>query len=54
MGTEALEAANNGNLDPEKNLLKILEKPYEDKKGINKYQLPAAPSDKIYKTFCGT
>jgi len=51
---EALKAASNGNLDLKKNLLKILEKPYEDKKGISKYQLPAAPSDKIYKTFCGT
>jgi len=51
---EALEAANSGDLKPAKNLLKILEKPYEDKKEINKYQLPAPPSDKIYKTFCGT
>ena len=51
---ETLEAANSGDLKPAKNLLKILEKPYEDKKEINKYQLPAPPSDKIYKTFCGT
>ena len=51
---EALEAANNGDLNPEKNLLKILEKPYKDKKEINEYQLPAPPSNKIYKTFCGT
>jgi len=51
---EALEAANSGDLKPAKNLLKILEKPYEDKKEINKYQSPAPPSDKIYKTFCGT
>jgi len=51
---EALGAANNGNLNLAKNLLKILEKPYENKKGISEYQLPAAPSNKIYKTFCGT
>ena len=51
---EALEAANNSNLNTAKNLLKVLEKPYEDKKEINEYQLPAPPSDKIYKTFCGT
>ena len=51
---EALEAANSGNLKPAKNLLKILEKPYEDKKEINEYQSPAPLSDKIYKTFCGT
>ena len=51
---EALEVANSGDLKPVKNLLKILEKPYEDKKEINEYQSPAPPSDKIYKTFCGT
>jgi len=51
---EALEAANDGDLNPAKSLLKILEKPYEDKKEINEYQSPAPPSDKIYKTFCGT
>ena len=51
---EALDAANNGNLKPTKNLIKILEKPYEDRKEINEYQSPAPPSDKKYKTFCGT
>ena len=51
---EALESANSGNLNPAKNLLKILEKPYEDIKEIEEYQSPAPPSDKIYKTFCGT
>ena len=51
---EALDAANSGDLKPTKNLLKILEKPYEDRKEIKEYQSPAAPSSKIYKTFCGT
>jgi uncharacterized protein YdiU (UPF0061 family) len=51
---EALVSANDGDLNPAKSLLKILEKPYEDKKEINEYQSPAPPSDKIYKTFCGT
>jgi len=51
---EALEAANNDNLNPLENLIRILENPYEDKKKINEYQSPAPPSDKIYKTFCGT
>ena len=51
---EALEAANNDDLNPVKNLLKIIEKPYEDKKEIDEYQSPAPLSDKIYKTFCGT
>ena len=51
---EVLEAANNDDLNPLKNLLRILEKPYNDKKKINEYQSPAPLSDKIYKTFCGT
>jgi uncharacterized protein YdiU (UPF0061 family) len=51
---EVLEAANNDDLNPLKNLLRILEKPYEDKKKFNEYQSPAPPSNKIYKTFCGT
>ena len=51
---EALDAANGGDLKPTINLLKILEKPYEDSKEINEYQSPAPPSNKKYKTFCGT
>ena len=51
---EALEAANNNDLNPMKNLLKILEKPYENQEGIREYQSPAPPSDKKYQTFCGT
>ena len=51
---EALEAANNDDLNPMKNLLKVLEKPYENQKGISKYQSLAPPSDKKYQTFCGT
>jgi len=51
---EALEAANNSDLNPLKNLIKILENPYENKEIIKEYQLPAPTSDKIYKTFCGT
>ena len=51
---EALDAANNGDFKPTKNLLKILEKPYEDRKEISEYQSPATLSGKIYKTFCGT
>ena len=51
---EALEAANNDDLNPLQNLLKILEKPYENSEKINEYRSPAPPSGKIYKTFCGT
>ena len=51
---EALEAANNDDLNPMKNLLKVLEKPYENHKVISEYQSPAPPSDQKYQTFCGT
>jgi len=51
---EVLEAANSDDLNPANNLLKILKKPYEDKKEISEYQSPAPPSNKTYKTFCGT
>jgi len=51
---ESLDAANNGDLNPLNNLLKILENPYEDKKEISEYQSPAPTNNKIYKTFCGT
>ena len=36
---EALDAANSGDFKPTKNLLKILEKPYEDRREIKEYQL---------------
>ena len=51
---EVLEAANNDDLKPMKNLLKVLEKPYENQEGISEYQSPAPPTDKKYQTFCGT
>ena len=51
---EALEAANKDDLKPMKNLLKVLEKPYENQEGISEYQSPAPANNKKYQTFCGT
>ncbi len=51
---EALESANNNDLEPVKNLIKVLEKPYEDKKDVEEYQLPSLVSEKKYQTYCGT
>jgi len=51
---EALEAANNDDLKPMNNLLKVLEKPYENQEGINEYQFPAPQSNEKYQNFCGT
>jgi len=51
---EALEAANNDDLIPMKNLLKVLERPYENQEKITNYQSPAPLNNKKYQTFCGT
>ena len=51
---EVLEAANNNNLKPMKNLLNILKKPYENQNKIFEYQSPAPISNEKYQTFCGT
>tara|TARA_B100000700_G_scaffold63469_1_gene69985 strand:- start:593 stop:961 length:369 start_codon:yes stop_codon:yes gene_type:complete len=51
---EALEAANNDDLNPMLKLLKVLEKPYEKQKNITDYQSPSPNTDEKYQTFCGT
>ncbi len=51
---EALTFAENGNLQKIKQLLLVLNKPYENQENISKYQLPAPLSNKEYQTFCGT
>jgi uncharacterized protein YdiU (UPF0061 family) len=51
---EALKFANNNDLSLVKKLNKILEKPYENQKGITNYQSTAQISDQKYQTFCGT
>jgi uncharacterized protein YdiU (UPF0061 family) len=50
---EVLKSANNNDLDPMINLLKILTYPYKNQKNISNYQLPQV-SNIGYKTFCGT
>ena len=51
---EVLKEANNGNLNPFNDFLKVLEKPYEKQAKTNNYQFPAQSSEKKYQTFCGT
>ena len=51
---EVLKEANNGNLNPFNDFLKVLEKPYEKQTKTNNYQFPAPSSEKKYQTFCGT
>ena len=50
---EALEAAEQNNLNPVKQILEILEKPYEEQLEKDDYQSPSKSNEK-YQTFCGT
>ena len=49
---EALEAANEDDLEVMNRLLSNLDNPYGEQKNIEDYQLPS--SDDSYQTFCGT
>ena len=51
---EALQAGEEGDLEPFRNLLKALEKPYEEGEHLAPYQVPPKPSEKVHQTFCGT
>ena len=51
---EALEAANNGDIEPTNYLIKILEKPYSNHENISEFQQPNKLKGNKYQTFCGT
>ena len=51
---EALQAGEEGDLEPFRNLLLGLEKPYEDGEHLAPYQIPPKPEEKVTETFCGT
>jgi serine/tyrosine/threonine adenylyltransferase len=52
---EALDAAStNGDMKPFQELLSVLQKPYADVPGLEKYQEVPVEVDKGYQTFCGT
>lgn len=52
---EALDAASlQGDMKPFQELLAVLQKPYEDRPGLEKYQEFPMEVDKGYQTFCGT
>lgn len=51
----ALDAASErGDLEPFRQLLGILQRPYEQQPAFADYALPPEPSDRVFKTFCGT
>jgi uncharacterized protein YdiU (UPF0061 family) len=54
MVEEALAAANNGDIVPVHNILKVIKKPYIDQKNISIFQNPNPQGNEDYKTFCGT
>jgi len=51
---EALQAGEEGDLEPFHDLLKALENPYEDGDHLTPYQAPPKPEEKVLQTFCGT
>jgi serine/tyrosine/threonine adenylyltransferase len=51
---EALESANEGELNPLNDLLAALENPYENRNDLKPYQSPPKPEEKVLQTFCGT
>jgi serine/tyrosine/threonine adenylyltransferase len=51
----ALSAASeSGDIKPFHELLGILQRPYEDQPEFAGYAQPPEPSDRVYRTFCGT
>ena len=51
---DALSAAENGDMSPTEDLLRILKKPYENKNNIKEFQVPEKYNESSYKTYCGT
>ncbi len=51
---EALAAADDGDFGPFETLREVLAQPFEDQPGREEYALPAAPSEQVFRTFCGT
>jgi serine/tyrosine/threonine adenylyltransferase len=51
----ALEAAStHGDFGPFRQLLNILEHPYDDQPGFDEFEQPPAPADRVHRTYCGT
>lgn len=54
MVEETLAAAAIGNMQPFNDLHAALQRPYEDREGLNPYQASPGPDACHYQTFCGT
>jgi uncharacterized protein YdiU (UPF0061 family) len=51
---EALTAATAGDLAPMHELVAVLERPFTERPGLERYAAPAPASFAGYRTFCGT
>ncbi len=51
---EALDAATEGDLDPFRRILSVLERPFERRAGLEEYEGGAPDDFGPYRTFCGT
>ncbi len=50
----ALTAAAAGDLAPLHRLLEVLSAPYARRNGLDAYEAPPQPGERVYQTFCGT
>jgi uncharacterized protein YdiU (UPF0061 family) len=51
---EALAAATEGDLNPSLTLLEVLQQPFNERSGLERFTQPAPTEYKNYQTFCGT
>jgi uncharacterized protein YdiU (UPF0061 family) len=51
---EALDAATDGDLEPFRRLLSVLERPFSRRAGLQEYEGRAPDDFGPYRTFCGT
>lgn len=49
-----LNAAAEGDFAPFETLREVLARPFDEQPGREEYTLPAAPSERVFRTFCGT
>jgi uncharacterized protein YdiU (UPF0061 family) len=50
----ALTAAENGDYEPFRKLLNIVQRPYDEQPGAAEFSQPPQPAERVLQTFCGT
>jgi len=51
---QAINAANNGDFEPFETLLKVVEKPFEERAEFDEYETAPRADEVVVETFCGT